>query len=73
MIPLEILVALAAGTDRFALVERADLRHNAFHRPCAAIAARLGAEFAGFSGGHLGPVELPAAFAAGPRDVFGRL
>jgi hypothetical protein len=44
-----------------------------FHRPCTAIAARLGAEFAEFPGGHLAPMELPAPFAAGLRDVFGRL
>ena len=34
---------------------------------------RLGAEFAGFPGGHLAPMELPVPFAAGLRDVFGRL
>lgn len=73
MIPLEILVALAAGTDRITLAERADLRHDLFHRRCAAIAARLGAEFAGFPGGHLGPVELPVPSAAGLRGVFWRL
>jgi len=56
-----------------ALAERADLRHDPFHRPCTAIAARLGAEFAEFPGGHLAPMELPAPFAAGLRDVFGRL
>ena len=39
-------------------------------RPCTAIAVRLGAEF---PGGHLAPMELPAPFAAGLRDVFGRL
>ena len=44
-----------------------------FHRPCTAIAARLGAEFAEFPGGHLAPIGLPAPFAAGLRDVFGRL
>ena len=44
-----------------------------FHRPCTAIAARPGAEFAGFPGGHLAPMELPAPFAARLRDVFGRL
>jgi hypothetical protein len=44
-----------------------------FHRPCAAIAARLGAQSAGFPGGHLAPMELPAPFAARLRDVFGRL
>jgi len=68
-----IPVALAAGTDTIALAERADLRHDPFHRPCTAIAARLGAEFAEFPGGHLAPMELPAPFAAGLRDVFGRL
>jgi hypothetical protein len=68
-----IPVALAAGTDTIALAERADLRHDPFHRPCTAIAARLGAEFAEFPGGHLAPMELPASFAAGLRDVFGRL
>jgi hypothetical protein len=73
VIPLEILVALAAGTDTIALAERADLRHDPFHRPCTAIAARLGAEFAEFPGGHLAPMELPAPFAARLRDVFGRL
>jgi hypothetical protein len=41
-----------------------------FHRPCTAIAARLGAEF---PGGHLAPMQLPAPFAARLRDVFGRL
>ena len=44
-----------------------------FHRRCTAIAARLGAEFAGFPGGHPAPMELPVPFAAGLRDVFGRL
>lgn len=73
MIPLEILVGLAAGMDTIALVEHADLRHDPFHRPCTAIAARLGAEFAEFPGGHLAPMELPVPFAAGLRDVFGRL
>ena len=43
-----------------------------FHRPCTAIAARLGAEFAEFPGGHPAPMELPTPFAAGLRDVFGR-
>ena len=38
-----------------------------------AIAARLGAEFAEFPGGHLAPMELPVPFAAGLCDVFGRL
>jgi hypothetical protein len=73
VIPLEILVALAADSDTIALAERADLRHDPFRRPCAAIAARLGAEFAGFLGGHLAPVELPVPFAAELRDVLGRL
>ena len=73
MIPPEILVALAAGTDTIALAERADLRHGPFHRPCTAIAARLGAEFAGLPGGHLASMELPAPFAAGLRDVLGPL
>jgi hypothetical protein len=73
VIPLEILVALAAGMDTIALAERADLRHDPFRRPCTAIAARLGAEFAGFPGGHLAAVEPPVPFAAGLRDVFGRL
>lgn len=73
MVPLEILVALAAGTDTIAFVGRADLRHDSFYRPCTAIAARLGAEFAEFRGGHLAPMELPVPFAAGLRDVFGRL
>ena len=73
MIPLEILAALAAGTDTIALAERTDLRHDPFHRPCTAIAARLGAEFAGFPGGHLAPMELPVQFAGGLRDVFGGL
>jgi hypothetical protein len=68
-----IPVALAAGTDTIALAEHADLRHDPFHRPCTAIAAQLGAEFAEFPGGHLAPMELPASFAAGLRDVFGRL
>jgi hypothetical protein len=44
-----------------------------FHCPCTAIAARLGAEFAEFPGGHLAPMELRVPFAAGLRDVFGRL
>jgi hypothetical protein len=44
-----------------------------FHRPCTAIAARLGAGFPEFPGGHLAPMELPVPFAAGLRDVFGRL
>jgi len=70
VIPLEIPVALAADTDTIALAERADLRHDPFHRPCTAIAARLGAEFAD---GHLAPMELPVPFAAGLRDLFGRL
>jgi hypothetical protein len=73
VIPLEILVVLAAGTDTIALAERADLRHDPFYRPCTAIAARLGAEFAGFPGGHLAPMEFPVPFAAGLCDVFGRL
>jgi hypothetical protein len=70
VIPLEIPVALAVGTDTIALAERADLRHDPFHRQCTAIAAWLGA---GFPGGHLAPMEIPAPFAAGLRDVFGRL
>jgi hypothetical protein len=73
VVPLEILVALAAGTDTIALAGRADLRHDPFYRPCTAIAARLGAEFAGFSGGHLAPMVFPVPFAAGLRDFFGRL
>jgi hypothetical protein len=73
VIPLEVPVALAAGTDMIALAERADLHHDPFHRPCTAIAARLDAEFAEFPGGHLAPMEVPAPFAAGLRDVFGRL
>lgn len=73
MIPLEILVALAAGTDTIALAERAELRGDPFDRPCTAIAARLGAEFAQFPGGHLAATEFPMPFAAGLRDVFGRL
>jgi hypothetical protein len=73
VVPLEILVALAAGMHTIALAEHADLRHDPFHRPCTAIAARLGAEFAGFPGGHLAPMKLPVPFAAGLRDVFGRL
>jgi hypothetical protein len=73
VIPLEVPVALAAGTDTIALAGRADLRHDSFHRRCTAIAARLDAEFAEFPGGHLAPVELPVPFAAGLRDVFGRL
>jgi hypothetical protein len=44
-----------------------------FHLPCTAIATRLGAEFADLPGGHLAPMELPVPFAAGLRDVFGRL
>jgi hypothetical protein len=73
VVPLEILAALAAGTDTIALAERADRRYDPFHCPCTAIAARLGAEFAGFPGGHPAPVELPVPFAAGLRDVCGRL
>jgi hypothetical protein len=73
VIPLEMLAALAAGTDTIALAEGADLRHDPFHRPCTAVAARLGTEFAGFPGGHLAPMELPVPFAAGRRDVCGRL
>jgi hypothetical protein len=52
------------------LAERADLRHDPFHRPCTAIAVRLGAEF---PGGHLAPKELPVPFTAGLCDTFGRL
>ena len=59
--------------DTIALAERADLRHDPFRRPCTAIAARLGAEFAGFPGGRLARMELAVPFAAGLRDVFGRL
>jgi hypothetical protein len=33
----------------------------------------LSAEFAEFPGGHLALMELPVPFAAGLRDVFGRL
>jgi hypothetical protein len=44
-----------------------------FHRPCTAIAARLGAAFAGFPGGHLAPMELTVPFVAWLRDVCGRL
>jgi hypothetical protein len=44
VIPLEMLVALAAGPGTIALAERAGLRHDPFHRPCTVIAARLGAE-----------------------------
>ena len=73
MIPLEVPVVLAADTDTIALAGRADLRHNSFHRPCTAIAARLDAEFAEFPGGHLAPMEVPAPFAAGRRGVSGRL
>jgi hypothetical protein len=73
VIPVEILAALAAGTDTIALAERADLRQDPFHRPCTVIAARLGAEFAEFPGGHLAPMELPVPFAARLHDVFGRL
>jgi hypothetical protein len=70
VIPLETLVALAAGTDAIAPAERADRHHHPFHRLCSAIAARLGAEF---PGGHLAPMELPVPFAAGLCGVFGRL
>jgi hypothetical protein len=70
VILLGIPVALAADTDTMALAERTDLRHDPFHRPCTAIAARLGAEFAG---GHLARMELPVTFEAGLRDLFGRL
>jgi len=34
-----------------------------FHRPCTAIAARLGAEFAEFPGGHIGYAQNPGEFA----------
>jgi hypothetical protein len=68
-----LLVALAAGTATIAFAERADLRHDPFRRPGTALAARLGAEFAGFPGGRLAPMELPAPFAAGLCDAFGRL
>jgi hypothetical protein len=70
VIALEILAGLAAGMDTIAL---ADLRHDPFRRPGTATGARLGAEFAGFPGGHLVPMELPVPFAAGLRDVSGRL
>jgi hypothetical protein len=73
VIPLEVPVALAAGTDTIALAGRADLRHDPFQRPCTAIAARLDAEFAEFPGGHLAPREVPVPFAAGLRGVFGWL
>jgi len=73
VIALEILVGLAAGMDAIALAGHADLRHDPYRRPCTAIAARLGAEFAGFPRGHLAPMELAVPFAAGLRDVFGRL
>jgi hypothetical protein len=73
VIPLGIPVALAADTDTVALAGRADLRHDPFHRPCTAIAARLRAQFAKFPGGRLAPMELPVPAAAGLRDLFGRL
>jgi hypothetical protein len=58
--------------DTIALAERAALRRDPFRRPCTAVAARLGAESAGFPGGRLAPMELPVPFAAGLRDVCGR-
>ena len=67
-----IPVALAAARTR-SRSPNALTCASSFHRPCTAIAARLGAEFAGFPGGHLAPMELPVPFAAGLRDVFGRL
>ena len=73
MIALEILAGLAAGMDAIAFAGHAALRHDPFRRPGTATGARLGAEFAGFPGGHLVPMELPVPFAAGLRDVFGRL
>ena len=71
----QLQLPLAAVKELLACdpAERADLRHDPFHRPCTAIASRLGAEFAEFPGGHLAPMELPAPFAAGLRNVFGRL
>ena len=66
-------IVKADGADLYVACRGADLRHDPFHRPCTAIAARLGAEFAEFPGGHLAPMELPASYAAGLRDVFGRL
>jgi pimeloyl-ACP methyl ester carboxylesterase len=68
-----VRIALAAGVDTIALAERADLRHDPFHRTCVAIAGRLGAEMAEFPGGHLAPVEVPGAFADALRDLLGRL
>jgi hypothetical protein len=72
VIPLEILVALAAGTDTIALAGRADLRHDpspSVHRDrCPA-----GRRVRRVPGGHLAPMELPVPFAAGLRGVFGRL
>ena len=66
-------IVKADGADLYVACRGADLRHDPFYRPCTAIAARLGAEFAEFPGGHLAPMELPASYAAGLRDVFGRL
>lgn len=66
-------VALAAGEDTIALARRGDLPDDPFHLPCATIADRLGAELATFPGGHLAPMEEPAAFAARLREVFGQL
>jgi acetyltransferase/esterase len=66
-------VALAAGVDTIALARRDSLRHDPLHRPCAAIAERLNAEFAEFPGGHPGAVEVPGPFAAALRGLLGRL
>jgi acetyltransferase/esterase len=66
-------VALAAGRDTIALARRDDLRHDPFHRPCLAIAQRLGAECAEFPGGHAAPLEVPGPFASALRDLLGRL
>jgi pimeloyl-ACP methyl ester carboxylesterase len=66
-------VALAAGRDTIALASRDDLRHDPFHRPAAAIAERLGAEFAEVPGGHAAALEVPGPFADALRGLLGRL
>ena len=70
--------AFAAGSDTIALAERADLRHDPIHRPAPRAARRRRVPRRPIRvrvppGGHLAPMELPAPFAAGLRDVFGRL
>jgi hypothetical protein len=64
---------MASGHRETSMITSIVKAASYFHSPCTAIAARLGVEFAEFPGGHLAPMELPAPFAAGLRDVFGRL